>query len=130
VATFNQSKFGNFNWGELENMVQKQTQAEKVCVFSGPILDASDSYFHGLMKSQTEISIQIPQRYWKIIVAKDGAQPAVFAFILDQDLSQVDLHAEMAVPDAWKDFLRPISEIEDAMDGLVKLSWFKKWEQL
>jgi hypothetical protein len=36
----------------------------------------------------------------------------------------------MAVPDAWKDFLRPISEIEDAMDGLVKLSWFKKWEQL
>jgi endonuclease G len=129
VAGFNQSKFGNFNWGELENMIQKQTQTEKVCVFSGPVLDPSDRYFHGLVKGGVEISIQIPQRFWKIIVAKDGDQPAAFGFILDQDLSEVDLHAEMAVPDAWKDFLHPISEIEELLQGLVTLTWFEQWDQ-
>lgn len=129
VAGFNQSKFGNFNWGELENMVQKQTQAERVCVFSGPVLDPSDPYFHGLIKSGAPVSIQIPRRFWKIIVARDGDKPAAFGFILDQDLSNVDLHAELAIPDAWKSFLRPISEIEDCLQGLAKLTWFKKCDQ-
>jgi endonuclease G, mitochondrial len=129
IAAFNQSKFGNFNWGELENMVQQQTQTEKVCVFAGPVLDPSDRFFHGLVKSGTTISIQIPQRFWKIIVAKNGDKPAAFGFILDQDLATIDLHAEMAIPNAWKNFLRPISEIEDCLQGLAKLTWFNKWDQ-
>ena len=117
------------NWGALEQMVQKQTNAEKVCIFSGPVLDDTDQYFHGLIKSGVEVSVQIPQRFWKIIVAKQDGEPAVFGFVLEQDLSDVDLYAEMAVPDAWKKYMRPVSEIEDYLHGLATLTWFKSFDQ-
>lgn len=65
-------------------------------MFSGPVLDDSDQYFHGLIKSGVEVSLQIPSRFWKIIVANNDGSPAAFGFVLDQDLSDVDLHAEMA----------------------------------
>lgn len=129
VATFNQSKFGNFNWGELENMVQKQTKSEKVCVFAGPVLDPGDRYFHGLLKSGVEISVQIPERYWKIIVAQKDGKPAAFGFVLDQDLSDVDLHVEMAIPNAWKGFLHPIAEIEEYLQGLATFPSLRAWDQ-
>jgi endonuclease G len=117
------------NWGALEQMVQRQTAAEKVCIFSGPVLDESDPYFHGLIKSGVRVSVQIPQRFWKIIVANQGGKPAAFGFVLDQDLSDVDLYAEMAVPDAWKKFMRSIPEIEGYLHGLAKLTWFKEFDQ-
>ena len=129
VAGFNQAKFGNFNWGQLENMIQKETNSEKVCVFSGPVLDPDDDYFHGLVRSGVEVSVQIPRSFWKIIVAKQDGSPAAFGFILDQDLSAVDLYEELIIPDAWRDYLRPISEIESLMFGLAKLTWFKKWDR-
>jgi endonuclease G, mitochondrial len=117
------------NWGALEQMVQKQTNAERVCVFSGPVLDDSDEYFHGLIKSGVSVSVQIPNKFWKIIVAKNNGQPAAFGFVLDQDLSGVDLYAEMTVPDAWKDYLRPIAEIEGFLSGLAKLTTLMAWDQ-
>ena len=129
TAEFNQSKFSQFNWGALENMVQKQTNSERVCVLSGPVLDANDRFFHGLVKSGSKVSIQIPTRYWKIIVANESGKPAAFGFVLDQDLAEVDLHDEMAIPDIWKQFMRPISEIEEYLNGLATLGPIKDWDQ-
>jgi endonuclease G len=127
TAEFNRP--GDMNWGALEKMVEDETAAEKVCVFSGPVLDEGDQFFHGLIKSRVPVSVQIPQRYWKIIVANVGGQPAAYGFVLDQDLSDVDLHAEMAIPDAWKDYLRPISEIESYLNGLARLPELRSWDQ-
>jgi endonuclease G len=129
VREFNQSRFGDFNWGQLENMIQQQTKAETVTVFAGPVLDPGDRYFHGLMKSRVEVSVQIPERFWKIVVCKNGGQPAAFGFLLDQDILHVDLHAEFAVPTAWKRFLHSIEEIESLLFGLASLAWFKQWDQ-
>lgn len=129
IAKFNQSKFKGFNWGELENMIEKQTTTERVCVFSGPVLDPNDAHFHGLIRRGEEVSVQIPTRFWKIIVANQNGKPVAFGFILDQDLAEVDLHAELAIPDAWKRHLRPISEIERLLRGLVTLTPLKDWDQ-
>jgi endonuclease G len=129
TAGFNRANPSEFNWGALENMVQQRTSAEKVCVFSGPVLDKDDRYFHGLVKGGAKVSIQIPRRYWKIIVANNDGKPAAFGFVLDQELSDVDLHAEMAVPNAWRKYMRPISEIEAYLNGLAKLTWFKPYDQ-
>jgi endonuclease G len=129
TADFNRAKPSEFNWGALENMVQQETKTEKVCVFSGPVLDDNDRYFHGLVKSGVEVSVQIPTKFWKIIVANNDGEPAAFGFVLDQDLSDVDLHAELAVPDGWKKFMRPIAEIEGFLRGLAKLGPFKAWDQ-
>ena len=129
TAQFNQSKFKDNNWGELENMVEKQTSAEKVCTISGPVLDPEDQFFHGLVKSRVEVSIQIPSRFWKIIIVNKGGQPQSFGFVLDQDLSEVDLHEELIVPDAWKKFMKPLKEIEGHLDGLAKLGLILEWDQ-
>jgi endonuclease G len=129
TADFNRAKPSEFNWGALENMVQQETKSEKVCVFSGPVFQQADRFFHGLVKSGAKVSVQIPSRFWKIIVANNGGKPAVFGFVLDQDLTNVALFDEMAVPDIWKDYMRPISEIEGYLNGLAKLTWFKKWDQ-
>ncbi|MFN9268938.1 MAG: DNA/RNA non-specific endonuclease [Planctomycetaceae bacterium] len=129
TSRFNQSKFKDFNWGELENMIQKQTSSEKVCIFSGPVLDPEDKFFHGRVKSGIEVSIQIPTRFWKIIVANTAGQPQAFGFVLNQDLDEVDLHEELIVPGEWKKFMKPLREIEDLLDGLVTLGPMIKWDQ-
>lgn len=129
TARFNQAKFKDFNWGELENLVEKQTSAEKVCTISGPVLDPEDKFFHGLVKSGVEVSIQIPSRFWKIIIASEGGRPKAYGFVLEQDLAELDLHEELIVPDAWKKFMKPLKEIEDFFDGLATLGPILKWDQ-
>lgn len=127
TAKFNRP--AELNWGALEQMVQKQTATEKVCIFSGPVLAEDDQYFHGFIKSRAPVSIQLPRKFWKIIVTNAEGAPAAFGFVLDHDLSGVDLYAEMTVPDAWKDYLRPISEIESYLNGLAKFTALEPWDQ-
>ena len=110
-------------------MIEKQTSCEQVCIFSGPVLDPEDKFFHGRVKSGIEVSIQIPTRFWKIIVANSAGQPQAFGFVLNQDLDEVDLHEERIVPGEWKKFMKPLREIEDLLDGLVTLGPMIKWDQ-
>ena len=42
---FNRGCQGDDNWGDLENLVQKETGAERVCVFAGPVLHEDDRVF-------------------------------------------------------------------------------------
>ena len=37
------------------------------------------------------VRIQIPSRYWKIVIVKNGDHLESFAFMLEQDLSSVPL---------------------------------------
>jgi endonuclease G len=122
VKEFNQSSKGEDNWGDLENMIQKQTKAEKVCVFGGPVLAADDPLFRG-RDLDGEVLVQIPREFWKVVVCKGDDGPEAYGFVLEQDLSGVAL--EFAVPDAWKQFMRSIEDIEGMLGGLVDLTWLK-----
>jgi endonuclease G len=122
VKEFNQSSKGEDNWGDLENMIQKQTKAEKVCVFGGPVLAADDPLFRG-RDLDGEVLVQIPREFWKVVVCKGDDSPEAYGFVLEQDLSGVAL--EFAVPDAWKQFMRSIEDIEGMLGGLVDLTWLK-----
>jgi endonuclease G len=126
VAGFNQSAKGEDNWGDLENMVQKQAHAERVIIFSGPVLSSRDLRFEGVDK-RGEVSIQIPSSYWKIIIASGDDGPEAFGFVLKQDLKDVPL--EFAVPKVWKRFLRPIDEIEKLLFGWASFNAFKAYDQ-
>ena len=129
TAQFNRAKPRDFNWGALENLIQMETKTEKVCVFSGPVLDQTDRYFHGLLKGRTPVSIQIPARFWKIIVASADGQPQAFGFLLDQDLSAVELHTELAVPQAWRKLMCPLTQIQLLLHGLATLEPLLDWDQ-
>lgn len=130
VGAFNRSSEGVDNWGDLENLVQQQTKAEKVCVFSGPVFTEKDPVFHGRdLRGETEV--QIPRAYWKVVVALDADGPAAYGFMLKQDLSDVAFESaeEMAVPKAWKRYMASVADIEATLGGLAKLTWLKKHDR-
>ena len=68
--------------------------------------------------------MQIPQRFWKIVVARTDAGVKAFGFLPEQDLRNVPLE-EFAVPEDWKEYQVPIKQIEDQLSGLVSLAWCK-----
>jgi endonuclease G len=126
VAGFNQATRGELNWGDLENLVQNETRAERAVVFAGPVFSDDDPEFSGKDVHGT-VRIQIPQKYWKVIVTEGVGGPEVFGFVLEQDLEGVDW--ELAVPAEWLPHVASIAEIEQLMQGLVDWEFFKVFDQ-
>jgi endonuclease G len=131
VAGFNRSARGEDNWGDLENLIQKETGSETVCIFAGPVLADDDRHFKGKDK-RGPVTVQIPQAFWKIVVARGDDGPQTFGFVLEQDLSDVPLEVplEFAVPQPWKRYMKSIAEIEGMLNGWVKLRWLKEHDAL
>lgn len=113
VAGFNQSARGKDNWGDLENTVLTQAASERLCVFAGPILAENDPRFLGQFGQGERRLVQIPLKFWKVIVARVHAGIAAFGFVLEQDLSEVEM-TEFVVPQAFKRFLVPLSLIAES----------------
>jgi endonuclease G, mitochondrial len=112
VANFNRSNLQGL-WGELENIVSKQAATERYCILAGPLVRDDDPMFVGVDDSGT-LNIRIPKQFWKIIVAHDGNSLQSFAFLLEQDLSNL----EFAVDAEWQTRMIAIAELEGE-SGLV-----------
>ncbi|NIP17147.1 MAG: hypothetical protein GWM87_02530 [Xanthomonadales bacterium] len=110
VLGFNRSSRGEDNWGDLENLVLKEAESECLAVFCGPVLKDDDPIFTGVDTEGT-VAVKIPRRFWKLIVAEHEGALQTFGFVLEQDLSDVEM--EMTVPQRWEQFMKPVSEIED-----------------
>ncbi len=116
VAGFNRSNLGGL-WGELENLVFEQSASagERYVVIAGPILDADDPPFSGF-DDQGRVSVPIPRRFWKLVVARRGSHLRSFAFLLDQDLGGVEL--EFAVGADWRAHMISVAGLEREI-GLI-----------
>lgn len=127
VMVFNQAQYGEFNWGDFELEVQEQTKAEKAVVFSGPVLAPDDRWFRG-RDEEGPVRVQIPRRFWKIIVARgeDGLQ--AFGFVLAQDVREVT-EEEFAVSKEWVHATERIANISRLLRGWVDLSALEKIDQ-
>jgi endonuclease G, mitochondrial len=126
VQSFNQSARGENNWGDLENLVQQETDSEKAIVFSGPVFGDEDRVFVGRDDEGEEIRLKIPEKFWKVIVVKEKSDAGAYGFVLEQDLSTVPTVEEFAVPTEWRQFTSSIAEIEASLGGLLDLKWLKK----
>jgi endonuclease G len=127
VAMFNQSIKSVDNWGDLEKLIEDETNSERVIVFAGPVLDPSDKRFNGV-DSQGPVKVQIPKQFWKIVIAKTEDGPKAFGFVLRQKLTGVPL--EFAVPEDWEPYQTPIAEIEELLFGLATFDWCKEHDVL
>jgi endonuclease G len=116
VADFNQSSKGEDNWGDLENHVLASAATERLCVFAGPVLAASDQVFVGVGNGGQVLRAKVPSRFWKVIVARVEEGIAAFGFVLDQDLSDVQWE-EFVVPTNFEPAMTRISDI-GAMTGI------------
>ena len=105
---------GNFNqsgksgiWGQLENFIGAQSGSEKYCIFAGPVLANTDKVFAGTER------VQIPDRFWKVVAATTAGNLQVFAFVLEQDLTDLDL--EFYVDAEWKARQVSLTELEETV---------------
>jgi endonuclease G len=130
TAAFNRSKPSDEinNWGDLENLIQQLTKAEKAILFSGPVFEEDDQLFAG-RDSRGKTLVRIPRSFWKIIVVKGASGPEAYGFVLEQDLSAVPIVEALPIPGKWRREMRSIEHIEALLHGLAQLSWLKKYDQ-
>lgn len=120
VKEFNQSQAQGI-WGELENFVLAQVRADKdkYCMFAGPLFSDGDRVFEGEDEDGAELRVAIPQKFWKVVVAKVAGALAAFAFLLEQDLTQVVLEdEEFKVTSEWTPYLVSVPDLEEKL-GIV-----------
>jgi len=117
VAGFNQSSKGG-RWGKLENTLARNLKQERMVVFAGPIFGEDDWWFDGLDDAGA-VRVQIPSRYWKVVVGRRDGALVAFAFRLEQDLSAVPLDPELDVdPDAWREELVSVEALDAELPQL------------
>lgn len=116
VAGFNRSANGLNNWGDLENEIQKQGATEKLSIMAGPILADNDKVFEG-KDDFGPVKIQIPVRFWKLVLANKNGKLAAYAFILQQDLQNVP--TEFAVPVKWTPYLVSLDYLKGQLTGFT-----------
>ena len=112
------------HWGALENDVLSQAKGkpkdggQRYCLFAGPVLGKRDRVFTGV-DDRGPIRVQVPQRFWKVVVATGEGGLQAYAFVLEQSLKTVKTEAEeFRVDEEWQHALVSIRELEDIL-GLV-----------
>jgi endonuclease G len=121
VKPFNQGQYGQENWGDLEAAIADvtKTEVEAACIFAGPIFSPTDRWFRGKDKSGPA-RIQIPDRFWKIVVVKGERDFEAYGFILGQDVTGIT-EAEFYVTAEWKAAWKPVTTVAAAMRGWLNL---------
>lgn len=111
ASVFNQAARGVDNWGDLENQILSAAANERLTLFAGPVFDDKDREFEGTEGGGRPLVVLIPQKFWKIVIARTGDGIASFGFVLKQDLTNVSWE-EYVVSDNFLPMLVPIAELE------------------
>jgi endonuclease G len=129
TKAFNQAMQGDENWGDLEEHIARATKkdAERACIFAGPVFARDDRWFHGKDEAGTA-RIQIPRRYWKIVVVAGADGPAAYGFLLEQDVRAVT-EKEFYITDEWLGALKPVREIAALLRGWLDLGALEACDQ-
>lgn len=104
-------------WGKLENFIMSQAKKETYCLFAGPVFADDDDVFEGV-DDRGPVNVQIPSRFWKVVVANSDSGIQAFGFVLEQDLSGVVFREEFAVDSVWVEHLVAIPDLEQMLDGI------------
>lgn len=99
---FNQSTKQGL-WGRLENALYEDVDVDdlKASVMAGPVFRSDDQVYR---------CVGIPREYWKVLAYSQGSIPKVRAFLLTQDLDQ--LQVLMAL-DEFRVYQVTLSELEE-----------------
>ncbi|MFC6089914.1 DNA/RNA non-specific endonuclease [Saccharothrix lopnurensis] len=100
VDDFNQSSRRGL-WGRLEDAVLADAKADRlrVSVYGGPVFRADDRVFRG---------VALPREYWKVVVFASGGALTARAFLLTQNLDQL----ESLELDEFRVFQVGVAEVE------------------
>lgn len=116
VDAFNRSNLRG-EWGKLENHVLSEAKAERLCVFAGPILDDENDLTFTGRDDDGPVQVQVPSRFWKVVVARNDDGLQTYAFLLEQDLSNTEV--EFNVSAEWAAKMISVSDLEDLVADLT-----------
>ena len=97
-------------WGLLETMILDQCRHRAPLRPGRPVLAAGDPPFSGV-DGAGPVEVLIPRKFWKVVVARGGAGLQAFAFVLEENLSDVDF-AEFIVEPRWRSSMISLPELE------------------
>ena len=93
-------------WDDIEVAVAARNDGTRLSVFTGPVLAPDDPEI-----DLTDAGpLQIPRRYWKLVVARKGGSLRAYGVVLRQDFLGVSDHFDLA--DTSVCFLQPLAAIE------------------
>jgi endonuclease G, mitochondrial len=119
-SDFNRSTLDDRGWGDLENLVQKTKGTRRYCVFAGPVFDDEhDMVFQG-RDNRGKTQVQIPSAFWKVVVEVIEGKLQTYAFLLQQDLSEVQFN-ELDVTADWTARQITVAGLEQRL-GTLKFS--------
>ena len=117
VGAFNQSSKSG-RWGQLENYIKAQGKIERYAIFAGPVFDdGNDKVFRG-QDNSGGIDVQIPSRFWKLVVARGSAGLQSFGFLLKQDLKSTVWEFQVD-EEQWADEFVPLTLLQREI-GLIR----------
>ena len=66
------ANFNNVEWGDLEDIITRESQAgNKISYFAGPVFRSTDRFFNELRldvpASERRKGMRVPQSFWKIV---------------------------------------------------------------
>ena len=99
IAELNQSSKGEYNWGDFENFVARQSAGKLSVIFAGPVLAPNDRWFASPVSGYE--TVQVPTSFWKIVVVRNSGAFAAFGFVFEQDITSITSEESFRVPQDW-----------------------------
>jgi endonuclease G len=83
------ANFNNVEWGDLEDIVSRESKAgKKFSYFAGPVFRSTDRFFNQLRPdvpaSERRKGMRVPESFWKIVAWVDDEGLHAAGFILEQ----------------------------------------------
>lgn len=102
MEDFNQSR-QNGIWGNLENSLYEDVTVDKlrVSVFAGPVFRPTDQVYR---------NVQLPSEYWKLILFRHNSKLTARAFLLTQNLDQLQV---LLMLDEFRVYQITVNELEE-----------------
>jgi endonuclease G len=113
------ANFNNVEWGDLEDIITRESRAgNKVSYFAGPVFRSTDRFFNELRldvpASEHRKGMRVPQSFWKIVAWVDDSNLKAAGFMLYQT-DEIERHGPIVEEiDFGKYHQVPIGEIEQA----------------
>jgi endonuclease G, mitochondrial len=113
------ANFNNVEWGDLEDIVTRESEnANRVSYFAGPVFRSTDIFFNQLRRdapaADRNRGMRVPQSFWKIVAWVEDSRLKAAGFILHQT-DEIAAHGPIAEEINFGTYRqRPISEIEQA----------------
>jgi endonuclease G len=113
------ANFNNVEWGDLEDIITRESQAgNNVSYFAGPVFRSSDRFFNELRldvpASERRKGMRVPQSFWKIVAWVENSNLKAAGFMLSQT-DEIEKHGPIAEEINFGEYRKiPIGEIEQA----------------